>query len=112
MKTYEIPVFGSRFFDSCSGGCGRRWSLEEVTITVNNQLDQDFGGAAFLRYVDFDSPELKEYPEAHKRVTVDHDLEPGTIQISGELVSFFDIPYDRLTEEFMRIGAQPIRKAS
>lgn len=62
--------------------------------------------------MDFDSPELSEFPEVYQRVAVDRDLEPGTILFRGELVPMWDVQYNRLTEEFVKMGAEPVRKAS
>jgi len=65
-----------------------------------------------MRYVDFDSPELEDYPEVYRRVTKDRDLEPGMLLIGGELVSIWDVPYPRLVREFEKMGLQRLRKAS
>jgi len=62
--------------------------------------------------VDFDSEELNEFPEAYQRVTVDRDLEPGTILFNGEFVPMWDVQYNRMSEEFVKMGAEQIRKAS
>ncbi|MCL4309584.1 MAG: hypothetical protein ACYCXU_08910 [Thermoleophilia bacterium] len=69
---------------------------------------EDFGGTAKLRYVDFDSPELKEYPEVYQRVT-EGRLEPGMLMIGEKLLNIWEIPYSRMLVEFERMGA---RKAS
>ncbi|MDO8736797.1 MAG: hypothetical protein Q7K29_06910 [Thermoleophilia bacterium] len=65
-----------------------------------------------MRYVDFDSEELSEYPDVYHRVTVDRDLEPGAIIFDGRLVPMWDIQYNRLAEEFVKLGAERLRKAS
>lgn len=65
-----------------------------------------------MRYVDFDSPELSEFPEVYQRVTVERNLEPGTILIDGKLAPMWDVQYNRLTEVFLTMGAEPVRKAS
>jgi len=65
-----------------------------------------------LRYVDFDSAELAEYPKVHRRVVDERDLEPGVVMIADELVPIFDVPYERLIQEFENIGALRVRKAS
>ena len=66
---------------------------------------EDFGGAAKLRYVDFDSPELAEYPEVYQRVT-EGRLEPGTIMIGEKLFNIWEIPYSRMLVEFEQMGAR------
>lgn len=66
---------------------------------------EDFGGTARLRYIDFDSAELTEYPDVHQRVT-EGRLEPGTIMIGEKLLNIWEIPYSRMLVEFERMGAR------
>ena len=72
----------------------------------------DFGGIARLRYVDFDSEELAEYPDVYHRVVESRDLEPGSIRMDGKLVPIWDVPYAKLVQEFESLGAARVRKAS
>ncbi len=69
-------------------------------------------GAARLRYVDFDSEELSEYPEVYRRVVEDRDLEPGAIMLKGALLPMWDVTFTRLVQEFEELGAERVRKAS
>ncbi|MHB9112644.1 MAG: hypothetical protein ACYC4D_08500 [Thermoleophilia bacterium] len=45
-------------------------------------------------------------------MAIDRDLEPGAIIFEGKLVPMWDVQYNRLTEEFVKMGAEPVRKAS
>ena len=57
-----------------------------------------------MRYIDFDSPELAEYPDVQKKA-VEGSLEPGIIMIEDQLHSIWEIPYSRMLVEFERLGA-------
>jgi hypothetical protein len=74
-------------------------------------LSDDFAGAARLRYVDFDSPDLADYP-AVKDLVEEGTLEPGMIMIEDELRSIWDIPYSRMLEEFEKMGARKAERTS
>ncbi len=60
-----------------------------------------------LRYVDFDSPELSEFPSVEKQVR-EGNLQPGVIEIEGKLVPIYSVSYQRIIEEFERLGATRI----
>lgn len=45
-------------------------------------------------------------------MAVDRDLEPGAMLFKGELVPMWEVQYNRLTEELVKMGAEPVRKAS
>jgi hypothetical protein len=81
-------------------------------MAINRQLQEEFGGAAQLRYVDFDGPELADYPEIQKKVLAS-ELEPGMIQVAGKLLPIWDVPYSRMVKEFEAMGATRVgRKVS
>jgi hypothetical protein len=81
-------------------------------VAINRQLDEDFGGSAKLNYVDFDSEELADYPEVQQKVN-DREVEPGLIIIDEVLRPIWDVPYDKLVEEFERLGVTRLeQKAS
>lgn len=62
--------------------------------------------------MDFDSEDMAEYPDVQKKVN-DREVEPGLIIIDEVLRPIWDVPYDKLTEEFERMGATRLeRKAS
>jgi hypothetical protein len=55
---------------------------------------------------------MAEYPDVQKKVN-DREVEPGLIIIDEVLRPIWDVPYDKLTEEFERMGATRLeRKAS
>lgn len=86
-------------------------SLEEITTSINDKLAEDFGDAARLRYVDFDSADLADYPEVHKLVEKGA-VRPGIIIIEDQMYSFYIIPYPTMVREFERLGAQRVSRAS
>ncbi|RJQ46394.1 MAG: hypothetical protein C4534_02905 [Gaiellales bacterium] len=65
-----------------------------------------------MRYVDFDSEDLADYPDVYQKV-VDREVEPGLIIIEDTIRPIWDVPYNRLVDEFERLGATRLeRKAS
>ncbi len=58
-----------------------------------------------MRYVDFDSHDLAEYPDVRQKVK-QGSIEPGAIMIEGKLVNIWEISYTRLLAEFERLGAK------
>lgn len=54
--------------------------------------------------MDFDSAEIENYPEIHKQV-VEGTLEPGIIEIEDKLAPIYTVSYQKMVEEFERIGA-------
>lgn len=62
--------------------------------------------------MDFDSEELSEFPEVYRRVTVERDLEPAAVLIDGVIAPLGNIKYEQLCEEFVKMGAQLMLKAS
>lgn len=61
--------------------------------------------------MDFDSPDLDEFPEIKKQVDEGH-LQPGVIMIDDRLYSIWQIPFSRMISEFERLGAMRISKTS
>jgi len=48
----------------------------------------------------------------YQRVAVERDLEPGAILFDGRIMPLWDVKYDQLCEEFVKLGAERVRRAS
>jgi hypothetical protein len=59
---------------------------------------------ARLRYIDFDSEEMAEYPSVQRQVE-EGDLQPGLIEIESQLLPMYTVSYQRMVDEFERLGA-------
>lgn len=70
-------------------------------------MEAEFGSAARLRYIDFDSEGLTKFPEVQKQVE-DGSLQPGVIEVEGELLPIYTVSYQKIIEEFERLGAGKI----
>ncbi|GBE57525.1 hypothetical protein BMS3Abin01_00445 [bacterium BMS3Abin01] len=50
---------------------------------------------------------MKEFPEIFHQVK-DGSLQPGVIEIEAEMIPIFSISYERITQEFDRLGAERV----